>query len=190
MACGGFSYGDVLGAGEGWAKSILYHAGAREQFQAFLARTDTFTLGVCNGCQMFAALKEIIPGAAAWPRFVRNRGEQFEGRFSLVELQPSPSIFLLGMDGSMLPIAVAHGEGRAEFANDAMAQAFSASGLVSARYIEGQSQDRHEYPANLNGSPFGIAAITNEDGRVTLTMPASGAFVPLCAELLASRWRR
>jgi phosphoribosylformylglycinamidine synthase len=171
VACGGFSYGDVLGAGEGWAKSILYHAVAREQFQRFLDRPDTFTLGVCNGCQMFAALKEIIPGAAAWPRFVRNRGEQFEGRFTLVELQPSPSIFLAGMDGSMLPIAVAHGEGRAEFADEAAAKAFSSSRLVSARYVEGNRKVATHYPANPNGSPFGIAAITNEDGRVTLTMP-------------------
>jgi phosphoribosylformylglycinamidine synthase len=171
VACGGFSYGDVLGAGEGWAKSILYHAGAREQFQRFLDRSDTFTLGVCNGCQMFAALKEIIPGALAWPRFVRNRGEQFEGRFSLVELQPSPSIFFAGMDGSMLPIAVAHGEGRAEFANVDAGAAFSAGGLVSARYVEGNRKVATQYPANPNGSPFGIAAITNEDGRVTLTMP-------------------
>ena len=171
VACGGFSYGDVLGAGEGWAKSILYHAGARDQFQQFLDRQDTFTLGVCNGCQMFAALKEIIPGATHWPRFVRNRGEQFEGRFSLVELQASPSIFLLGMNGSMLPIAVAHGEGRAEFASEAAAAAFSKSGLVSARYIEGNRQVATNYPANPNGSPFGIASITNEDGRVTLTMP-------------------
>jgi phosphoribosylformylglycinamidine synthase len=171
VACGGFSYGDVLGAGEGWAKSILYHAGAREQFQRFLDRYDTFTLGVCNGCQMFAALKEIIPGAQNWPRFVRNRGEQFEGRFSLVELAHSPSIFLAGMDGSMLPIAVAHGEGRAEFTTDDAAAAFTKSGLVSARYIEGNRQVATNYPANPNGSPFGIAAITNEDGRVTLTMP-------------------
>jgi phosphoribosylformylglycinamidine synthase len=171
VACGGFSYGDALGAGEGWAKSILYHAGAREQFQRFLDRSDTFTLGVCNGCQMFAALKEIIPGAQSWPRFVRNRGEQFEGRFSLVELQASPSIFLAGMDGSMLPIAVAHGEGRAEFATDDAAAAFTTSGLVSARYIEGNRKVATNYPANPNGSPFGIAAITNEDGRVTLTMP-------------------
>ena len=171
VACGGFSYGDVLGAGEGWAKSILYHAGARAQFQKFLDRQDTFTLGVCNGSQMFAALKEIVPGATAWPRFVRNRGEQFEGRFSLVELQPSPSIFLAGMDGSMLPIAVAHGEGRAEFASDEAAAAFSKTGLVSARYIEGNRRIATNYPANPNGSPFGIAAITNEDGRVTLTMP-------------------
>ncbi|HEV7605979.1 MAG TPA: phosphoribosylformylglycinamidine synthase [Steroidobacteraceae bacterium] len=171
VACGGFSYGDVLGAGEGWAKSILYHAGVRAQFESFLDRQETFTLGVCNGCQMFAALKELIPGAADWPRFVRNRGEQFEGRFSLVELRPSPSIFLAGMDGSMLPIAVAHGEGRAEFASDAAAAAFSRSGLVSARYIEGDRRVATNYPANPNGSPFGIAAITNEDGRVTLTMP-------------------
>jgi phosphoribosylformylglycinamidine synthase len=171
VACGGFSYGDVLGAGEGWAKSILYHAGAREQFQRFFERLDTFSLGVCNGCQMFAALKEIVPGAASWPRFVRNRGEQFEGRFSLVQLAPSPSIFLAGMDGSMLPIAVAHGEGRAEFATAAAAQAFSGSGLVAARYIEGDRSIATNYPANPNGSPFGIAAISNEDGRVTLTMP-------------------
>ena len=171
VACGGFSYGDVLGAGEGWAKSILYHPQTRDEFQRFFERTDTFSLGVCNGCQMFAALKEIVPGAASWPRFVRNRGEQFEGRFSLVELAKSPSIFFDGMDGSMLPIAVAHGEGRAEFANDADAQAFSASGLVSARYIEGNRRIATAYPANPNGSPFGIAAVTNLDGRVTITMP-------------------
>jgi phosphoribosylformylglycinamidine synthase len=171
VACGGFSYGDVLGAGEGWAKSILYHAGAREQFQRFFERLDTFSLGVCNGCQMFAALKEIVPGAASWPRFVRNRGEQFEGRFSLVQLAPSPSIFLAGMDGSMLPIAVAHGEGRAEFADAAAARRFDAGGLVAARYVEGDRSVATNYPANPNGSPFGIAAISNEDGRVTLTMP-------------------
>jgi phosphoribosylformylglycinamidine synthase len=171
VACGGFSYGDVLGAGEGWAKSILYHARTRDEFQRFFDRADTFSLGVCNGCQMFAALKEIVPGAASWPRFVRNRGEQFEGRFSLVELQKSPSIFFEGMDGSMLPIAVAHGEGRAEFTNDADARAFSAAGLVSARYIEGNRKIATTYPANPNGSPFGIAAVTNADGRVTITMP-------------------
>jgi phosphoribosylformylglycinamidine synthase len=171
VACGGFSYGDVLGAGEGWAKSILYHARTRDEFQEFFERRDTFSLGVCNGCQMFAALKEIVPGAASWPRFVRNRGEQFEGRFSLVELQRSPSIFLEGMDGSMLPIAVAHGEGRAEFATDADARAFSTGGLVSARYVEGNRKVATQYPANPNGSPFGIAAITNTDGRVTITMP-------------------
>jgi phosphoribosylformylglycinamidine synthase len=120
---------------------------------------------------MFAALKEIVPGAARWPRFVRNRGEQFEGRFSLVEIQRSPSILLAGMDGSMLPIAVAHGEGRAEFISDAAALSFSDSGLVAVRYVEGNRRVAGTYPANPNGSPFGIAAITNEDGRVTLTMP-------------------
>ena len=171
VACGGFSYGDVLGAGEGWAKSILYHPATRDEFQKFFERTDTFSLGVCNGCQMFAALKEIVPGTASWPRFVRNRGEQFEGRFSLVELTRSPSILLAGMEGSMLPIAVAHGEGRAEFANEAAAKAFSAGGLVSARYVNGDRSVATTYPANPNGSPFGIAAITNEDGRVTITMP-------------------
>lgn len=171
VACGGFSYGDVLGAGEGWAKSILYHPQTRDEFQRFFARLDTFSLGVCNGCQMFAALKEIVPGAASWPRFVRNRGEQFEGRFSLVELAKSPSIFFDGMDGSMLPIAVAHGEGRAEFANETDAGKFSAAGLVSARYIEGNRKVATTYPANPNGSPFGIAAVTNADGRVTITMP-------------------
>ena len=171
VACGGFSYGDVLGAGEGWAKSILYHERTRDEFQRYFERGDTFSLGVCNGCQMFAALKEIVPGAASWPRFVRNRGEQFEGRFSLVELARSPSIFFDGMDGSMLPIAVAHGEGRAEFANDDDAQQFSAAGLVSARYVEGNRRVATSYPANPNGSPFGIAAVTNADGRVTITMP-------------------
>ena len=171
VACGGFSYGDVLGAGEGWAKSILYHPATRDEFQRFFERGDTFSLGVCNGCQMFAALKEIVPGAASWPRFVRNRGEQFEGRFSLVELSRSPSIFFDGMDGSMLPIAVAHGEGRAEFANAAHARKFSEAGLVSARYIEGNRKVATTYPANPNGSPFGIAAVTNADGRVTITMP-------------------
>jgi phosphoribosylformylglycinamidine synthase len=171
VACGGFSYGDVLGAGEGWAKSILYHARARDQFVRFMSRNDTFTLGVCNGCQMFAALKEIVPGAQSWPRFVRNRGEQFEGRFSLVEIQPSPSIFLSEMEGSMMPIAVAHGEGRAEFAHSSDAAAFSEGGLVSARYVEGNRKVASSYPANPNGSPFGIASVTNEDGRVTLTMP-------------------
>jgi phosphoribosylformylglycinamidine synthase len=171
VACGGFSYGDVLGAGEGWAKSILYHPRTRDEFQRFFERPDTFSLGVCNGCQMFAALKEIVPGAASWPRFVRNRGEQFEGRFSLVELARSPSIFFDGMDGSMLPIAVAHGEGRAEFASDAEAKKFSEAGLVSARYVEGSRRIASSYPANPNGSPFGIAVVTNADGRVTITMP-------------------
>ena len=132
MACGGFSYGDVLGAGEGWAKSILFNARARDEFAAFFARADTFTLGVCNGCQMMAALKELIPGAEHWPRFVRNRSEQFEARARLVEVLPTPSMFFAGMAGSVLPIAVAHGEGRAEFASAAAQRACEARGLVSA----------------------------------------------------------
>src|SRR5204862_1735820 len=131
VACGGFSYGDVLGAGEGWAKSILYHAGAREQFANFLGRQDSFTLGVCNGCQMMATLKELVPGAAAWPRFVRNRGEQFEGRFAQVQILNSPAVLLSDMTGSILPIAVAHGEGRAEFASDAQREELLRSGLIA-----------------------------------------------------------
>jgi phosphoribosylformylglycinamidine synthase len=171
VACGGFSYGDVLGAGEGWAKSILFHPGTRDEFVDFFARADTFTLGVCNGCQMLAALKELIPGTGHWPRFVRNRGEQFEGRLSLVEIVESPAVLLAGMAGSQLPIAVAHGEGRAEFADDAEAAAFHASGHTALRYIDGAGRVATTYPSNPNGSPEGVAAICNADGRVLLTMP-------------------
>jgi phosphoribosylformylglycinamidine synthase len=171
VACGGFSYGDVLGAGEGWAKSILHHARTRDEFTAFFERPDTFTLGVCNGCQMLAALKPLVPGAGHWPRFVRNRGEQFEGRFSLVEILPSPSVLLAGMTGSRLPVAVAHGEGRAEFASDVAEAAFDAAGLTAFRYIDHRGAVATRYPANPNGSPRGIAAVTSADGRVTLTMP-------------------
>ncbi|MGE0582092.1 MAG: phosphoribosylformylglycinamidine synthase [Steroidobacteraceae bacterium] len=171
VACGGFSYGDVLGAGEGWAKSILHHARAREEFIAYFARPDTFTLGVCNGCQMLAALKSIVPGADHWPRFVRNRSEQFEGRFSLVEIVPSPSVLFAGMAGSRLPVAVAHGEGRAEFASPEAEAAFAAAGLTGFRYIDARGAVATRYPANPNGSPLGIGAVTNIDGRVTLTMP-------------------
>ena len=171
VGCGGFSYGDVLGAGEGWAKSILFHAAVREQFEHFFARPDTFALGICNGCQMFAALKSIIPGTAHWPRFVRNRSEQFEARFSLVEVLPSPSVLLADMAGSVLPIAVAHGEGQAEFASDAAAQACAVSGLVGVRYIEPAGEVATTYPANPSGTPFGIAALSNLDGRITIIMP-------------------
>ncbi len=171
IACGGFSYGDVLGAGEGWAKSILFNELARQQFQQFFARPDSFALGVCNGCQMFAALAELIPGAADWPRFVRNRSEQFEARFALVEVLPSPSLFFDGMVGSMLPIAVAHGEGRAEFATDVAGQSFVESGRVAVRYVNADRSVARTYPANPNGSPFGIAAVTSRDGRVTAIMP-------------------
>ncbi|HTL93848.1 MAG TPA: phosphoribosylformylglycinamidine synthase subunit PurQ [Steroidobacteraceae bacterium] len=170
-ACGGFSYGDVLGAGEGWAKSILFHEEVREQFQRFFARPDTFALGICNGCQMFAALKSIIPGTTHWPRFVRNRSEQYEARLSLVEVLPSPSVLLEGMAGSVLPVAVAHGEGRAEFASDAAASACAASGLVGVRYINTAGEVATTYPANPSGTPFGIAALANLDGRITIIMP-------------------
>ena len=171
VACGGFSYGDVLGAGEGWAKSILFNDRLREQFQAFFERPDSFALGVCNGCQMFAALKELIPGTAHWPRFVRNRSEQYEARFTLVEVLRSPSVLLAGMEGSYLPIAVAHGEGRAEFDDAAAAGACAGSGLVAVRYVDHDRKVATTYPFNPNGSPFGIAALSNADGRVTITMP-------------------
>jgi phosphoribosylformylglycinamidine synthase len=171
VACGGFSYGDVLGAGEGWAKSILFHEAVREEFRRFFAREDTFALGICNGCQMFAALRSIIPGTAHWPRFVQNRSEQHEARFSLVEVLPSPSVLLAGMAGSVLPVAVSHGEGRAEFASAAAAQACAASGLVGLRYVNGDRSVAASYPANPSGTPYGIAALSNFDGRVTITMP-------------------
>jgi phosphoribosylformylglycinamidine synthase len=169
VACGGFSYGDVLGAGEGWAKSILFHARVRDQFEAFFAREDTFALGVCNGCQMLSNLKELIPGAGHWPHFVRNRSEQFEARFVMVEVQPGPSILLDGMAGSRMPIAVAHGEGRAEFANAADLDAIQ--GQVALRYIENDGSLAQHYPANPNGSPQGITGLCNADGRVTIMMP-------------------
>ncbi len=171
IACGGFSYGDVLGAGEGWAKSILLNAGLREQFAAFFERRDTFTLGVCNGCQMLSALKSLVPGAGHWPRFVRNRSEQFEGRFGLVEVLPSPSLFLAGMAGSVLPIATAHGEGRAEFADDAARESCFGSGLTSLRYVDNHGRATQTYPANPNGSADGLTGLTTVDGRATILMP-------------------
>jgi phosphoribosylformylglycinamidine synthase len=168
-ACGGFSYGDVLGAGGGWAKSILFNPRARDQFQGFFYRADTFTLGVCNGCQMLATLHEIIPGADHWPRFVRNRSEQFEARLVMVEVPDSPSILLQGMVGSRLPIVVAHGEGRAEFLDGPALDA--AAPLVALRYIENDGSVACRYPANPNGSPQGIAGLASADGRVTILMP-------------------
>jgi phosphoribosylformylglycinamidine synthase len=170
-ACGGFSYGDVLGAGEGWAKSILYSERARAEFEGFFARTDTFTLGVCNGCQMVSNLKEIIPGAERWPRFVRNRSEQFEARLALVRIEEGPSVLLSGMAGSLLPIAVAHGEGRAEFASDSQLSALIAAGQVAARFVDHHGEPTQHYPENPNGSPQGITAITTPDGRATIIMP-------------------
>jgi phosphoribosylformylglycinamidine synthase len=171
VACGGFSYGDVLGAGGGWANSILCHPALREAFARHFARPDAFSLGVCNGCQMMALLHELIPGASHWPRFVRNRSEQFEARLSLVEILESPSVLLTGMQGSVLPVAVAHGEGRAEFRDDADQRACEESNLVAFRYSDGRGNAARLYPANPNGSPLGIAALTTRDGRTTLMMP-------------------
>jgi phosphoribosylformylglycinamidine synthase len=171
VACGGFSYGDVLGAGEGWAKSILLNPRLRAAFEAHFARGDAFALGVCNGCQMMAQLAPIIPGAAHWPRFVRNRVEQFEGRLTLVEVLPTPSVLLSGMAGSLLPIVVSHGEGRAEFRDAAQQAACAGSGTIALRYAERAGRAAERYPANPNGSPGGLAALCNLDGRVTLAMP-------------------
>jgi phosphoribosylformylglycinamidine synthase len=171
VACGGFSYGDVLGAGEGWAKGILFNPRTREGFARFFERGDAFALGVCNGCQMMAALKSLIPGAGDWPRFVRNRSEQFEGRLALVEVLPTPSLFLRGMEGSVLPIAVAHGEGRAEFAEAGGAERLAAAGRIALRWVDAQHQPTQRYPANPNGSPLGISGLTTPDGRVTICMP-------------------
>ncbi|RZQ53461.1 phosphoribosylformylglycinamidine synthase [Pseudoalteromonas phenolica] len=171
VACGGFSYGDVLGAGEGWAKSILFNDMARDQFQTFFERQDTFSLGVCNGCQMLSTLKELIPGTEHWPRFVTNKSERFEARFSLVEVQESPSVFFQGMAGSRMPIAVSHGEGHAEFANDAAVKAALESGTVAVQYIDNFGKPTTQYPNNPNGSPEGITGITSTDGRATVMMP-------------------
>jgi phosphoribosylformylglycinamidine synthase len=171
VACGGFSYGDVLGAGEGWAKSILFNDDLRAAFSTFFQRGDTFTLGVCNGCQMVSTLKDLIPGAAHWPRFVRNRSEQFEARLALVRVESSPSILLADMAGSHLPIAVAHGEGRAQFADSAAQADCEASGAVALRFIENDLSVAQRYPANPNGSPNGIAGLTSADGRATIMMP-------------------
>jgi phosphoribosylformylglycinamidine synthase len=166
-ACGGFSYGDVLGAGEGWAKSILYHPRARDEFAAFFDRPDTFALGVCNGCQMMAALKDLIPGASRWPRFVRNISEQFEARLVTVEITESPSLFFAGMAGSRLPVVTAHGEGRAVF--DAPED--EGRVLVTARYVDNRGRPAKGYPFNPNGSPGGLTAVTTPDGRFTALMP-------------------
>jgi phosphoribosylformylglycinamidine synthase len=171
VACGGFSYGDVLGAGEGWAKSILFNARARDEFEAFFTRNGTFTLGVCNGCQMLAVLQPLIPGTTHWPRFLRNRGEQFEARLSSVEILDSNSLFLAGMAGSRLPVVVSHGEGRAHFTDDAAQAALLAARQVGFRYVDHHGAVATTYPANPNGSPAGIAAVSSRDGRVLATMP-------------------
>ena len=171
-ACGGFSYGDVLGAGEGWAKTILFHPALREQFAAFFARQDTLALGVCNGCQMMSNLAEIIPGSQGWPKFKRNRSEQFEARLSMVEVAKSPSLILAEMQGSRLPVVVSHGEGRADFAHLGRDGNSVSDGLnIALQYIDGVGAVTQTYPLNPNGSPQGIAGITNADGRITIMMP-------------------
>ncbi|MDD3180253.1 MAG: phosphoribosylformylglycinamidine synthase [Opitutaceae bacterium] len=171
VACGGFSYGDVLGAGEGWAKSILFHDRARDEFAAFFAREDAFALGVCNGCQMMSNLHSIIPGSNHWPRFVQNRSERFEARFASLRIEHSPSVLFAGMAGSVIPIAVAHGEGHAEFKDAAAARACSESGLVAARFVDNRHSVTEQYPLNPNGSPLGMTAFTTTTGRVTILMP-------------------
>ncbi|MEW6752935.1 MAG: phosphoribosylformylglycinamidine synthase [Candidatus Latescibacterota bacterium] len=170
-ACGGFSYGDVLGAGAGWARTILFHAGLREQFAAFFARPETFTLGVCNGCQMLSHLKELIPGAQDWPRFLRNRSEQFEARYVTVEVLDSPSVLLEGMAGSRLGIPCAHGEGRAAFVREEDLQQVARTGQVCLRYVDHRGLPTQRYPLNPNGSPGGITGLTSQDGRATILMP-------------------
>ena len=180
-ACGGFSYGDVLGAGEGWAKSILFNERAKSEFADFFNRKDTFALGVCNGCQMMSTLRDLIPGAALWPRFVTNKSERFEARFVEVEVQKSPSIFYAGMEGSQLPIVVSHGEGRAEFKDEAHLQQLEAAGLVALRYIDHYGKVTARYPMNPNGSPNGITSVTTEDGRFTIMMPHPERVVRTCA---------
>lgn len=171
VACGGFSYGDVLGAGEGWAKSILFNDRVRDEFTEFFHRPQTLALGVCNGCQMMSNLRELIPGSELWPRFVRNQSDRFEARFSLVEVTASPSLLLDGMTGSHMPIAVSHGEGRVEVRDDAHLAALESKGLVALRYIDNFGAVTETYPANPNGSPNGITAVTSESGRVTIMMP-------------------
>jgi phosphoribosylformylglycinamidine synthase len=171
IACGGFSYGDVLGAGEGWAKSILFNERARAEFAAFFAREDAFALGVCNGCQMMSNLHSIIPGAGLWPRFVQNQSERYEARFVSLQIEKSPSVLFAGMEGSVIPIAVAHGEGYAEFKDATALQACDQSGLVAGRFVDNHHRVTEQYPLNPNGSPRGITALTTTTGRVTIMMP-------------------
>jgi len=170
VACGGFSFGDVLGAGRGWAATFRHNPRARDALTRFTARTDTFVLGVCNGCQALADLADQLPGAAAWPRFVRNRSEQFEAREVLLRIEDGPSIFFRGMAGSRIPVASSHGEGRAEL-DPAQLSALERSGLIAARFVDGRGTIASSYPANPNGSPAGIAALTTADGRLTVMMP-------------------
>ncbi|WP_158967885.1 phosphoribosylformylglycinamidine synthase [Paraglaciecola sp. L3A3] len=171
VACGGFSYGDVLGAGEGWAKSILFNNQARDQFAEFFARNDSFSLGVCNGCQMLSNLKSLIPGAELWPHFVTNQSERFEARVAMLEVKESKSVFFNGMQGSRMPIAVSHGEGRAEFTSEQGAVNALQNTAVALQYVDNYGKVTQQYPANPNGSPLGIAGLTSTDGRATIMMP-------------------
>ncbi|MEN2470821.1 phosphoribosylformylglycinamidine synthase [Burkholderia sp. GS2Y] len=167
VACGGFSYGDVLGAGEGWAKTVRFNANLADMFSAFFARPDTFALGICNGCQMMSSLASMIPGAEAWPKFTRNKSEQFEARFSFVEVEKSPSIFFAGMEGSRIPVAVAHGEGYADFSQQGDIDRVA----VSMRFVDHRGEATERYPFNPNGSPAGITSVTTADGRFSVLMP-------------------
>ena len=171
VACGGFSYGDVLGAGSGWAKSVLYNPELKAMFAEFFARPETFALGVCNGCQMMSQLKGIIPGAEHWPAFTRNRSEQFEARYVTLEVMPSPSVFMKGMEGSRLGIPVAHGEGFANFEVTGSQAAVTDGGLITSRYVDNYGKPTERYPLNPNGSDGGITGLTTTDGRVTIMMP-------------------
>jgi phosphoribosylformylglycinamidine synthase len=186
-ACGGFSYGDVLGAGEGWAKSVLFNDRARAEFAEFFARADTFALGVCNGCQMLSNLHSIIPGADHWPRFVQNKCERYEARFVSLKIEDSPSVLLRGMAGSVLPVVVAHGEGFTEFPDATAAEAFNTSGLVAARFVDNHHAPTETYPLNPNGSPHGMTALTTRDGRVTIMMPHPERVFRTCAMSWAPR---
>jgi phosphoribosylformylglycinamidine synthase len=171
IACGGFSYGDVLGAGEGWAKTILFNQQLRDQFSSFFNRQDSFALGVCNGCQMMSNLSGIIPGADAWPKFTRNQSEQYEARLVMAEVMASPSIFTQGMTGSQLPIAIAHGEGFANFSQQGNLETLQKQGLAALRFVDHQGNPTESYPMNPNGSPGGLTGVTTLDGRFTVMMP-------------------
>jgi phosphoribosylformylglycinamidine synthase len=171
IACGGFSYGDVLGAGEGWAKTILFNQQLRDQFSTFFNRQDSFALGVCNGCQMMSNLSGIIPGAESWPKFTRNQSEQYEARLVMAEVLASPSIFTQGMEGSQLPIAIAHGEGFANFSQQGNLEQLQKRGLASLRFVDNLGKPTETYPMNPNGSPEGLTGVTTPDGRFTVMMP-------------------
>jgi phosphoribosylformylglycinamidine synthase len=171
VACGGFSYGDVLGAGEGWAKTILFNAQLRDQFSSFFNRSDSFALGVCNGCQMMSNLAGIIPGADAWPKFTRNQSEQYEARLVMAEVLKSPSILLQGMEGSQIPIAIAHGEGFANFSQQGDLATLQSKGLTALRFVDHRGNPTETYPMNPNGSPGGLTGVTTLDGRFTVMMP-------------------